>query len=142
MVTNALGFIFEGRYDVFKNVGLFENYKTLSYMGELIVNLTLGVDNKGKFLVPSYTDLEGMKSLKENTKADETDEQAVDRFINSNKSTLSDFRKIGLIVDCKLYVNEQTLEINKEKSVVRIFMPKMVKEKLLQYTIKICTHIF
>ena len=40
MLNNALGYIFEGRYDVFKHIALMESYKVMNYDGNVNVFVT------------------------------------------------------------------------------------------------------
>ena len=130
MLNNALGYIFEGRYDVFKHIALMESYKVMNYDGNVNVFVTFAVDSLGNFITPSFMDAEGLKPLSDKITNERTEQDAVELFVKSNKPTLAPLSQIAIIVDAKFSFNATTGEYNADNSNIRLFIPKVVKDNV------------
>ena len=130
MLNNALGYIFEGRYDVFKHIALMESYKVMNYDGNVNVFVTFAVDSLGNFITPSFMDAEGLKPLSDKITNERTEKDAVELFVKSNKPTLAPLSQIAIIVDAKFSFNAVTGEYNADNSNIRLFIPKVVKDNV------------
>lgn len=124
MITNHLGYIFEGRKDVKGNIGVMESYD-IAFSGDVQqVTITLSTDIKGNPLIPAYSDSSlGFRPLTEMFNDAETSDATIYRFTKSNKPYFGVLGTFVMLCEIKVKFNKETGEVLEEPTVF-FYAPK------------------
>jgi hypothetical protein len=130
MQTTSIGYVFDARKDVLKQIGLLENYKLVFNKGVQYVFLTFSIDSTGKPLIPSFIDIgEGFRPLTQKIEDNDV-ENSMLKFARSNKPTISTLNSTAMIVEGKFAFDRETGEFLPENALINLYIPKVCRDDL------------
>lgn len=130
MHIKNVGYIFDCRYDCYKNVGVIDSFDIMFKMGIQNVKLVTAVDAYGKIIKPVYSDTcDGFSSL-DKLISKETFDKDLERFIKSHKMFFSKLGDFAMIVVADLKFDQTTGAFLEEKSLINFYVPKYVDDNI------------
>lgn len=126
MFKNNLGYVFEGRYDANKNIGVMNSFKVLFKGNEQHVSFICAVDKAGNPVQPSLNNLSiGFQPLSDTIKTEED----LQTFVKSNKPYFSVFGQFQLLVGGFVVYDRNTKEVLSTKG-LSFYVPKTVSTNI------------
>lgn len=126
----GVGYAFDCKQDVNGQLGLMENYKILDKGDVAQLEILTCVTQTYTATHPYYMDVvKGFIPLETIGDANASLEDRIQQFISSHKPMFTRLKDMLVVVDATIVFNKETLEINREKSKIDLFMPnRLVKE--------------